>query len=225
MRGIRKLTTRTVAGLAISLDGFIAGPNQSLQNPIGEGGLRLHEWMFATAAWARREGRSDVPVETQDSDIVEHMHDGVGAFVMGRHMFDPGRGPWDLEWRGWWGENPPYHAPVFVLTHHPRDPLPMDGGTTFHFVTDGIEPAMAQARAAAGDRDVMVAGGAQCVQQSIRAGMLDELYLHVVPIVLGDGERLLKNVGDPHMTPVEVRASPGVTHIRYRIEYPARGRD
>ena len=207
---------RTVSGLSISLDGYVAGPNQSLENPIGEGGMRLHQWMFETAAWARREGGS-VPPESRDSEVVEHMHDGVGAFIMGRNMFSPGRGAWDMSWRGWWGENPPYHAPVFVLTHHPREPLPMKGGTTFHFVTDGIESAMTQARAAAGAKDVMIAGGAEAVRQYIRAGMLDELFLHVAPVVLGGGERLLENAGDPHLEPVEVIASPAVTHIRYRI--------
>jgi dihydrofolate reductase len=206
----------TLSHLSISLDGYVAGPRQSLENPIGEGGLRLHEWMFETAAWARREG-GPVPPETESSRVVDTMHDGVGAFIMGRHMFSPGRGEWDVEWRGWWGEDPPYHHPVFVLTHHPRDPLEMDGGTTFFFVSDGIESAMRKAREAAGDQHVLVAGGAETVRQSIRAGLLDELNLHLVPIVLGAGERLLENVGDPVMTPETVIASPGVTHIRYRI--------
>lgn len=206
-----------VATMSISLDGFVAGPNQSLENPIGEGGLRLHEWMFETAAWARREGLPPRP-ETPDSDVVEHMHDNVGAFVMGRHMFAPGRGEWDMSWRGWWGEDPPYHAPVFVLTHHSREPLPMSGGTTFHFVTGGAESALAQARDAAGGKNVMIAGGAEAVRQYIRAGVLGELYLHIAPIVLGAGERLLENVGDPQMTPIEVIASPRVTHVRYRIQ-------
>ena len=206
-----------VATMSISLDGFVAGPNQSLENPIGEGGLRLHEWMFETAAWARRQGLPPRP-ETPDSDVVEHMHDNVGAFVMGRNMFAPDRGQWDLGWRGWWGEDPPYHAPVFVLTHHPREALRMSGGTTFHFVTHGAEAALARARDAAGGKNVMIAGGAEAVRQYIRAGDLGELYLHIAPVVLGAGERLLENVGDPHMTPIEVIASPRVTHVRYRIE-------
>ena len=209
---------KTVAGLSISLDGFVAGPEQSLENPIGVGGMRLHEWMFATQAWARREGAAHVPEHSLDSDVVEHMHDNVGAFVMGRNMFSPDRGPWDMAWRGWWGDDPPYHAPVFVLTHHEREPLPMEGGTTFHFVTDGIESALAQAHAAAGDADVMVAGGASAVRQAIRAGGLDELYLHIVPVVLGAGARLLEDVGDPAMTQLSVLASPRVTHVKYRIE-------
>jgi dihydrofolate reductase len=142
---------------------------------------------------------------------------GLGAFIMGRKMFGGGDGPWDLGWRGWWGEDPPYHTPVYVLTHEPREPLEMQGGTTFHFVTDGIESALDQARAAAGEQDVSIAGGASTVQQYLAAGLLDELYLHIVPIVLGAGERLLEGVGDPRLEPVEVVASPAVTHVRYRV--------
>ena len=204
-----------VSTMSISLDGYVAGPDQSLEDPIGKGGLRLHQWMFDTAAWARRVGQP-APPDSADSDVVEHMHDNVGAFVMGRNMFAPGRGAWDMSWRGWWGEDPTYHAPVFVLTHHSREPLHMGGGTTFHFVTDGIESALRQARAAAGERNVMIAGGAQAVRQYLRAGLLDELYLHIAPVVLGAGERLLDDVGDPVLRPVEVVASPAVTHIRYR---------
>jgi dihydrofolate reductase len=207
---------RTLSHLSISLDGFVAGPNQSLENPIGEGGQRLHQWMFETAAWARREG-GRVPPETPDSEVVDRLHEGVGAFIMGRHMFGPGRGEWDMSWRGWWGEDPPYHHPVFVLTHHARGPLAMEGGTTFHFVSDGIESALLQARAAAGDRSVLVAGGAATVRQYLRAGLLDELNLHLAPIVLGAGERLFEDVGDPLLTPVRVVESPAVTHITYRI--------
>lgn len=205
---------------SISLDGFTAGPNQSLENPLGEGGLRLHEWIFETAAWARMQGLPPRP-ETPDSAIVEEFASNprVGAYVMGRNMFGGGHGAWDEDWRGWWGEDPPYHTPVFVLTHHARDPVPMQGGTTFHFVTGGIDSALEQARKAAGDKDVQIAGGASAVRQSIRAGKLDELYLHIVPIVLGTGERLLEDVGDPKMTPVTVVASPAVTHIKYRLEY------
>jgi len=209
---------KVIANLSISVDGFVAGPNQSLENPIGEGGMRVHEWMFATAAWARRMGAESIPEETADSEFVEHMHDNVGAFVMGRHMFAPGRGAWDMAWRGWWGEDPPYHAPVFVLTHHAREPLPMQGGTTFHFVTDGIESAMRQARAAAGSKDVLVAGGAETVRQYLAAGQLDELNLHVVPVVLGSGERLFDGLRDLRLAPKRVVASPAVTHITYAIE-------
>ena len=204
---------------SISLDGFTAGPNQSLENPIGQGGLRLHEWIFETAAWARMQSLP-ARAETPDSSIVERFASpaNVGAYVMGRNMFDPGRGDWDLSWKGWWGDNPPYHTPVFVLTHHARDRLTMEGGTTFFFVTGGIGDGMRQARHAAGDKDVHIAGGAQTIRQCLRDGYLDELNLHVVPITLSRGERLFEDVGELRMTPVEVTASPGVTHIRYRIE-------
>jgi len=142
---------------------------------------------------------------------------GVGAYVMGRNMFGGGSGPWDPSWRGWWGEDPPYHLPVFVLTHHPREPLTMLGGTTFNFVTDGAASALEQAQAAAGHRAVSIAGGASTIRQYLAAGSLDELYLHIVPVLLGAGERLLEDVGDPVLEPVKVVASPTVTHIKYRI--------
>jgi dihydrofolate reductase len=202
--------------ISISADGFAAGPNQSLDNPLGEGGERLHEWAIATESWR---GQHGLPGGERgvDSQVVEDTLKGVGAYIMGRKMFGGGDGPWDESWRGWWGEDPPFHTPVFVLTHHPREPLRMQGATTFHFVTDGIESALEQARAAAGDGDVTIAGGAKAVQQYLAAGLLDELYLHVVPIVLGGGERLLENVGDPELEPVEAIGSPAVTHVRYRV--------
>jgi dihydrofolate reductase len=152
-----------------------------------------------------------------DAEVVDEVVQGVGAYIMGRRMFGGGDGPWDETWRGWWGEDPPYHAPVFVLTHHAREPLAMQGGTTFTFVTDGIESALEQAQTAAGDKDIAIAGGASAVQQYLAAGLLDELYLHIVPIVLGSGERLLENVGDPTLEPVKVIASPAVTHVKYRV--------
>jgi len=206
--------------ISMSLDGYVAGPRQSLANPIGEGGLRLHEWMFATATWRQSQGLSPVP-ETSDDAIVKDLmsNAGVGAFVMGRNMFGPIRGEWDMSWKGWWGDNPSYHAPVFVLTHHPREPVPMQGGTTFYFVTDGIESALRQALEAAAGKNVQIGGGASTVQQTMRAGKLDELNLHITPIVLGAGERLLESVGEPNMSPVSVVASPKVTHIKYRIEH------
>jgi dihydrofolate reductase len=152
-----------------------------------------------------------------DSKVAAKLMDGVGAHVMGRKMFGGGDGSWDTSWRGWWGEDPPFHTPVFVVTHHEREPLEMDGGTTFHFVTDGIEAALDQAKAAAGNQDVAIAGGASTVNQYLAAGLLDELHLHVVPVVLGAGERLFEGVGDPRLEPVEVVASPVVTHVRYRV--------
>jgi dihydrofolate reductase len=207
---------RVTCQISISLDGYVAGPNQSLDNPIGEGGLRLHDWVFATAGWRRQHGE-DGGEDSADSEVVDELNQGVGAYVMGRNMFGGGSGVWNEDWTGWWGDDPPYHAPVFVLTHHPRPPLQMQGGTTFTFVTDGITSALDQARAAAGNQDVSIAGGASTVRQVLAAGSLDELYLHIVPVVLGAGERLLEDVGDPVFEPVEVVASPAVTHIKYRV--------
>jgi dihydrofolate reductase len=213
-------TTRTMGmvtcQISISLDGFVAGPNQSLDNPLGEGGMRLHDWLFATETWQQRYGEG--PGEkSPDSEVAHELMQGVGAYIMGRNMFGGGPGPWDMAWHGWWGDDPPYHTPVFVLTHHPREPLPMEGGTTFHFVTDGPESALEQAQAAAGEKPVSIAGGASTVRQYLAAGKLDELYLHIAPIVLGAGERLFEDVGDPILQPVKVIASPRVTHIKYRI--------
>jgi dihydrofolate reductase len=208
--------SRVTCQISMSLDGFVAGPNQSLENPIGEGGMRLHVWAFPTEGWRAQHGEAGGEASV-DSEVAAKWSDGVGAFVMGRKMFGGGDGPWDRSWRGWWGEDPPYHAPVYVLTHQEREPLEMEGGTTFHFVTDGIESALASAREAAGDRDVAIAGGSSTVQQYLAAGHLDELHIHLVPIVLGAGERLLDGVGDPRLEPVEVVPSPVVTHIRYRV--------
>jgi dihydrofolate reductase len=202
--------------ISISLDGFVAGPNQSLENPIGEGGMRLHQWLFDTVSWRKQHGQAG-GARNADSEVLDEAVQNVGAYIMGRKMFGGGDGPWDHTWMGWWGDEPPYHVPVFVLTHHPREPLPMRGGTTFFFVTDGFESALEQARSAAGARDISVAGGAHTVQQYLAAGMLDELYLHIVPVILGAGERLLQNVGDPTLEPIKVIASPAVTHIRYRV--------
>jgi dihydrofolate reductase len=202
--------------ISISLDGFVAGPNQSLENPIGEGGMRLHQWVFATASWRAQHGLGG-GTRTADSEVVDELFQNVGAYIMGRKMFGGGDGPWDETWTGWWGDEPPYHVPVFVLTHHPRKPLSKRGGTIFTFVTEGIDSALEQARSAAGDKDVEIAGGARTVQQYLAAGRLDELYLHIVPVILGAGERLLENVGDPAFEAVKVIASPGVTHIKYRI--------
>ena len=202
--------------IAVSLDGFVAGPNQSVQNPLGEGGEALHEWAFATESWRAQHGRHGGE-RNADAEVIDEVTAGVGAQIMGRKMFGGGEGPWDEMWTGWWGEDPPFHVPVFVLTNHPRDPLPMLGGTTFTFVTDGIESALEQAQAAAGGKDVAIVGGASTIQQYLAAGLLDELYLHIVPILLGSGERLLENVGDPRLEPEKVVASPTVTHVRYRV--------
>jgi dihydrofolate reductase len=202
--------------ISISLDGFVAGPNQNVANPLGEGGMRLHQWAFATESWRAQHGARGGE-RSADAEVVDEVTRDVGAYIMGRRMFGGGDGPWDESWRGWWGEEPPYHVPVFVLTHHPREPLEMQGGTTFNFVTDGIDSALEQARAAAGSKQVSIAGGATAVQQYLAAGLLDELYLHIVPVVLGAGERLLENVGDPTLEPVEVVASPAVTHVKYRV--------
>ncbi len=202
------MTGRTTAHLSISLDGFVAGPNQTRDDPIGIGGLRLHQWHFD----------ADLAGHEVDAGMRDHLvRPEIGAYVMGRNMFGPIRGEWDPDWRGWWGDEPPYHAPVFVLTHFAREPIEMLGGTTFHFVTEGIGAALEQAHAAAGDADVDIAGGASAVRQAITAGALDELLLDVIPVLLGDGERLFDGVADPGLTPVEVIASPYATHVRYDI--------
>ena len=207
--------------ISISLDGFVAGPNQSVDNPIGEGGMRLHEWVFPTDSWREQQGMAGGE-HNRDAEVIETATQNVGAYIMGRKMFGGGDGQWDESWTGWWGDEPPYHAPVFVLTHHPRKPLPMRGGTTFTFVTEGIASALPQARAAAGDKDVAIAGGASAVRQYLAAGLLDELYLHIVPVILGSGERLLQGVGDPALEPVKVIASPAVTHVKYRVVHEQR---
>ena len=195
---------RITSQLSISLDGFVAGPGQSLEHPLGVGGERLHQWAFGSE------------VHATDAEVAASLLDGNGAYVMGRNMF-AGPGAWDESWRGWWGEDPPYHVPVFVVTHHERKPLPMRGGTTFFFVTGGVEDALARAREAAGDRDVCIAGGAGIVRQVLAAGALDELYLHIVPVLLGAGERLFEGVRDVALEPVKVIGSPAVTHVRYRV--------
>ena len=204
------------AKITISLDGYVAGPNQSLENPLGEGGEQIHTWMFKTEAWWRQQGREGGK-PGPDSDIVERMFEGVGAVIMGRNMFGGGPGGWDDSWRGWWGDNPPYHVPVFVLTHHPREPVPMEGGTTFHFVTDGVESALEQARAAAGDRRVLIMGGANAIGQFLTAGLVDQLQLHLSPILLGAGERLFDNVTGVELELVETIPSNAVTHLTYRV--------
>jgi dihydrofolate reductase len=204
-------------GISVSLDGFIAGPNPSEQQPLGEGGMQLHEWAFELAAWRRPHGK-DGGVENASTAIVEDGLAGVGASVMGRNMFGGGPGPWEeRRLDGWWGEDPPFHRPVFVLTHHPREPLELDGGTTFHFVTDGIESALARAFDAAGGSDVSLDGGASVAQQYLAAGLIDELRLSVVPVLLGGGTRLFENVdADVALELLDAVAAPGVTHLIHR---------
>jgi dihydrofolate reductase len=198
--------TKTTCHISISLDGFVAGPDQSRDNPLGIGGLRLHTWHFHEP---RHE--ADLPAE---QDLLKQR----GAYVMGRNMFGPIRGGWgDEDWRGWWGEEPPYHAPVFVLTHHARDSIEMEGGTVFHFVTDGFDSAYEQARETAGDNDVAIAGGGATVRQALAAGVLDELTLDIAPVLLGAGERLFDGVEDPCLHPLDVTSSPFATHIHYRV--------
>jgi dihydrofolate reductase len=205
--------------LMVSLDGFTAGPDQSEENPFGVGGMQLTEWLLPLRAF--REGHGEEGgEENASSPIVAGWLDGVGATVMGRNMFGGGPGPWgDDPWNGYWGDDPPYHHPVFVLTHHPREPLEMQGGTTFHFVTDGIESALEQAKGAAGDEDVSIAGGAATVNEYLAAGALDEILIALVPVLLGNGARLFESLGGaaPQLEPVQVVDAPGVTHIRYRV--------
>jgi len=201
----------------MSLDGYVAGPDQSVQHPIGIGGERLHEWLMPLAAFRESHGAEGGEINAS-TPFAEDILAGAGATIMGRNMFGGGPGPWDGDsWKGWWGDDPPFHHPVFVLTHHPREPLEMAGGTTFHFVTDGIESALEQARASAGDGGVSLGGGASVAQQYLSAGLLDELVVSVVPILLGGGAPLFGNLGDPVPTLKQVEAvgAPGVTHIRY----------
>jgi dihydrofolate reductase len=211
--------TKVRVDITMSLDGFVAAPNQTLENPLGVGGERLHEWAFAAASWREQHGLSGGEANT-DSDVIQESVDATGSVVMGRHMFSGGAGPWsdDPNADGWWGDDPPFHVPVFVVTHHPRETVAMQGGTTFAFVTDGIEAALAQAREAAGEKDVLVAGGADVVQQFLNAGLLDELQVHVAPLLLGGGVRLFDRVDAVGaLETTRVIESPSVTHLRYRV--------
>jgi dihydrofolate reductase len=200
------------------VDGYSAGPHQTEENPLGVGGEDLHAWVVELEAWRKPHGLEGGEVNAS-TPVVEEMQSNVGAVVMGRNMFGGGPGPWreDSPWNGWWGENPPFHTPVFVLTHHPRRPIEMQGGTTFTFVTEGIQSALEQAKQAAEGLDVLIAGGASVVQQYLAAGLVNEFQLHIVPIVLGAGERLLDNVGNLELEQVRAIEAPGVTHIKYRV--------
>jgi len=204
------------ANMTMSLDGFVAGPNQSASDPLGVGGEQLHSWLLSLKAFRESHGEEGGEVNTS-TPFAEEILGNVGATIMGRNMFGGGPGPWDQAWRGYWGENPPYHHPVFVLTRHSRAPLEMEGGTTFHFVTDGIEWALEHARTAAGAKDISIGGGASAVQQYLAAGLVDELVISLVPILLGAGARLFENLGEPPppLRQVEAVEAPGVTHLRY----------
>ena len=202
---------------SVSVDGYSAGPEQSLENPLGVGGMRVHGWQFALAEWSRLTGGAGEGEVNASTPVFQEALTDYGAVVMGRNMFGGGSGPWDEAWTGWWGDDPPYHTPVFVLTHHARDPQPMEGGTTFHFVTNGIESAVDQAKQSAGDRNVLIAGGANTIQQAMRAGLVEEFELHVSPVVMGSGERLLDAIGAPGLEQIRVVPAPGVTHIKYRV--------
>jgi dihydrofolate reductase len=211
---------KVVVDITMSLDGFVAGPGPTLEEPLGRNGMQLHEWALESESWRERHGLGGGET-SEDSEVFREAFSSIGAFVMGRKMFSGGSGPWedDPNPRGWWGDDPPYHTPVYVLTHHARDPEPMEGGTTFHFVTDGIEAAVTRARAAAGGRDVSIAGGADVVQQALRAGLVDELQVHVAPLLLGDGTRLFGEGGEPiRLETTRVLSSPRAAHLRFRVD-------
>jgi dihydrofolate reductase len=206
-----------VHNLSMSLDGYVAGPKQDIDNPLGVGGPRLHEWVFETRRGRQMQGM-DGGTQGVDDQFIARGEQGIGATIMGRNMFGPIRGEWgSREWTGWWGEDPPYHHPVFVLTHHPRPPIPMAGGTTFNFVDDGIEATLNLAFDAAGGKDVRLGGGAATVQQYLRAGLVDEVHVAIVPILLGAGERLFDNLegGPEGYECVEFVSSPQVAHARF----------
>jgi dihydrofolate reductase len=212
--------TKLILDISMSLDGFIAGPDADLEEPLGRGGEGLHEWIFGVKSWRESHGKSGGETGPDD-EVVEEWQSRVGATIMGRRMFSGGQGPWDDDPKanGWWGDEPPFHHPVFVLTHHPREPLPMKGGTTYTFVSEGIEAALEQARTAAGEKDVGLAGGADVAQQYLAAGLLDEAQIHLVPVLLGGGVRLLDHL-DParvKLEPTRVLESAAVTHLRYRV--------
>ncbi len=204
--------------ISVSADGYVAGPNQSEEHPLGEGGEQLHEWVVKLEVWRRAHGREGGEV-TASTPLFEEALDAAGAVIMGRNMFGGGPGPWGEDpWKGWWGEEPPFGMPVFVLTHHEREPLTL-GETTFNFVTDGIESALEQAREAAGDRDVAIGGGAEAIRQYLAAGLVDQMQLNVVALLLGDGTRLFDDGAGAglELEPILVVDTPDVTHLRYRV--------
>jgi dihydrofolate reductase len=203
--------------ISASIDGYVAGPNQSMEEPLGEGGERLHDWLVVLKAWRAQSGMEGGEENVSDA-VIREEYANVGAEIMGRGKFGPpGDGEWDEAWQGWWGDDPPFHKPVFVLTHHARQPLTLSD-TTYTFVTDGIESALEQARAAAGEQDVFIGGGAKVINEYLAASLVDELELHVVPIILGGGARLFEGVGpDVKLELVRVVEAPGVTHLKYQI--------
>ncbi len=204
-----------VESFTISIDGYGAGPDQSIDNPLGVGGEALHDWIVSARAWRQMHGKEG-GAPGIDDDFAARAGKNIGAWIMGRNMFGPVRGPWpDMTWKGWWGKNPPFHAPVFVLTHHARPPLHMEGNTTFHFVTGGIHEALDQARQAAGGRDVQIGGGASTIQQYLRAGLIDDLHVAIAPVLLGGGERLFEGVDLPALgyECVEFVGSEKATHV------------
>jgi dihydrofolate reductase len=210
---------KVVLDISMSLDGFVAGPNPTLEQPLGQGGEQLHEWIVGLAAWRERHGLAGGG-SNPSSEVVDEGLAGTGTVVMGRRMFSGGEGPWedDPKADGWWGDEPPFRVPVFVVTHHAREPVSKQGGTTFTFVTDGVEAAIEQAQAAAGDRNVLVAGGAAVAQQLLRAGLLHEIQINLVPVLLGAGTRLFENAPpDVQVVQTRVVEAPMVTHLRYRV--------
>ena len=193
------MTRLRVESFTLSMDGYGAGPDQDGDNPLGVGGTSLHGWAWRTQTFRRLFGQEGGSTDTDD-EFARRGFDNIGATIMGRNMFGPVRGPWlDLKWRGWWGENPPYHTPVYILTHHPRDPIEMDGGTTFHFVTDGIQSALSQARAAAEGKDIRLGGGVDAIRQYLQARLIDEMHLVFSPVLLGRGEALFAGIDLPKL--------------------------
>jgi dihydrofolate reductase len=204
-----------VHAFSISLDGYGAGPDQSPENPLGVGGEELHEWMFPTRTFQQMQGKEGGTTGVED-ELTRRGFENIGAWILGRNMFAPSRGPWpDDGWKGWWGDDPPYHGPVFVLTHHPRAPIPMEGGTTFHFVTDGVDAALKRAFEAAGGRDVRIGGGVGTIRQYLTAGLIDEVHLAIAPILLGSGEHLLAGINASELgyRVAEHVPTAGATHV------------
>jgi dihydrofolate reductase len=192
--------------MSMSLDGFVAGPDQSMETPLGARGIELHHWHLDQDS-----------MHEVDAAATAELLRPMGAYIMGRNMFGPIRGPWSEDWRGWWGDEPPYHAPVFVLTHYEHEPIEMEGGTTFYFVTDGFETALARAKDVAGDMDIDIAGGASAVRQGFAAGAIEDFYVDILPVVLGTGESMFQGIPAPNLTQVEVTYSPVALHVHYRV--------